>query len=580
MALTKKDIRKAPYDQPSMTGYNRLEGVPHSPDYGRSLSAEVHDALWMLTRQWQMGEFDAEDTGSPIKTKLLVEQQEMTHLAIDAQHVFPLDPSAPLEMAVEKEGRTADVAFRIELGKLFKQHIVEHNLQAQWPDLLGAFKLQLLEIAAANTPEGRLIAGIGSSRSDAQLFDTLKNRVVDGYVIWQALTLPGGVYRTWVDNNLAAAGATVVDEALKAGQDFLSQVTFFYGDIASQGNAAWKSESLGYQFDIQSDADATKATIMRVNDYLGDRLDWYDLTIAQTAGGNALLTTHTFVPTPVTFPGMPKPRWWEMEENEINFGNVNVKTTDIPTLILIDFALIYGNDWMMIPFPMKLNQLCSVKGLLVKDVFGFYTYIPPVDPGSEVSWKKWSLFSQSDGAGSVQQCSFYLAPTLLKPLEQEPMERVSFLRDEVSNMVWAIENIIPGAFGKGIRSVEAAEKQEREELQPAAQEEPAKYLLGEQVPFYQAPFIPVEIPFDATHAQIRLQRARMPQGAGPRGVLLTEIPSPFYVREEEIPKAGTTVLRRLQRARWINGATAQWAGREKQTGKGEGVASLSFDVLT
>jgi len=574
MALTKKDIHKAPYDSPVVTGYNRLEGIPTSTDYRKALSAEVHDALWFLTRQWQMGEFDAEDAGTPIKTKVLVEQQTMTQLVADGE--LALDATMPLEMQVEKESRVADVTLRIELGRLFHQALVENNLQAQLPDFLAKFKLQLLETAAADSHEGRLVASVRSSRGDAQLFDTLKNRVLDGFVVWEALRDPGNAYQNWVNGTLAGG---FIASGIKAGQDFLAQAGFFYGDPGQQGNPSWKPEKLGYQFDLQSDANTASATIMRAGDYRGDRLDWYDMDIVQNKGKNVVTSAYTFIPTSVTFPGMPKPRWWEMEESAINFANVNVKTTDLPTLILMDFALIYGNDWMMVPLPMQLNRLCAVKGLLVKDVFGFYTYIPPVDTGSDVSWKKWSLFSQSDGLGKIDEPLFYLAPALLKPLEQEAMEKVSFLRDEASNMAWAFENVVPGAFGKGLRGPEVADKKEETEPQPPGQDQPATYLLGTSVPFYQVPFVPVEVSFDTTHSQIRLQRARMPEGAAPAGVVLTEVASPYYIREEEVPKAGTTVVRRWQRARWINGAVAQWIGREKQTGKGEGATRLGFDVL-
>lgn len=581
MALTKADIQKNPYNKAAIIGYNRLEGVPSSPDYRKSLSAEIHDALWMLTRQWQMGEFDAEDAGTPVKTKLLVEQQKMTHIDT-GNNVFPLDQpfAVPLEMVVEKEGRTADLAFRMEIGKLFKQILIENKLQAQLADFLALFKIQLLELAKENSPEGKLVASIRYNRSDSQLFDALKDRVLDGFVIFEALTQPGNAYESWVNASLAAAGSVVVANAIKAGQDFLTQFNFFYGTDMQKANPAWRPERLDYQFNIQTDEDPAKATIMEVKNYPGGRLDWYDFDISQTASGNAELTTHTFIPSPVSYPGMPKSRWWEMEENEINFGNINVKTTDLPTLILIDFALIYGNDWLMIPFPMELNHLCTIKGFLVKDVFGFHTYIPPVDTSSDVSWEKWSLFSHTDDSGAGKQPLFYLAPTLLKPIEQEPLEKVSFLRDEISNMAWAFENVIPGALGKGLRGAEVAEKDEEEEEGTPSQDQPTKYLLGKEVPFYQVPFIPVEIPFDFTHAQIRLQRAKMPQGSDPRGVFLTEIPSPYYIREENISRAGTTVIRRWQRARWINGIVAQWTGREKRAGKSEGSTSLQFDLLT
>jgi hypothetical protein len=156
------------------------------------------------------------------------------------------------------------------------------------------------------------------------------------------------------------------------------------------------------------------------------------------------------------------------------------------------------------------------------------------------------------------------------------LEEISFLRDEVSNMAWAFENVIPGSFGKGLRGAEAADKEEEAAVK---QDQPAKYRLGKEIPFYQVPFMPVEIPFDTTHSQIRLQRAKMPGASDPRGVLLTEVPSPYYINEENISRAGTTVIRHWQRARWINGTVAQWIGREKQAGKSEGGASLQFDLL-
>ena len=41
--------------------WNRLEGRPRQHDFDRALKAEVRDALWMLTKQWQMGELTGDD---------------------------------------------------------------------------------------------------------------------------------------------------------------------------------------------------------------------------------------------------------------------------------------------------------------------------------------------------------------------------------------------------------------------------------------------------------------------------------------------------------------------------------------
>ncbi len=576
MALTKKNIARPPYNGPSITGYNRLEGVPVSQDYRKSLQAPVHDALWMLTRQWQMGEFDGEDTGTAVKAKVLTSQQQVTHFATGDKNIYPIDTSAmPLEMVVEREGRTADLALRIELGKLFKEMLGEYELDGYFSDFLEAFRLQLLEENEKDAGNKQLLTAVRSNRNDLLLFDALKNRVLDGFVIFSALTYKDR-YSDWAYGRFDQATA---EAAIKAGQRFLEQVTLFYGHDFLLQNTSWQSGSLDYGFSVQTSADPKDATILDVDHYPGGRLDWYSFDLKQVTDSNSTEATYTSIPTPVTYPGMPKPRWWEMEDSVINFGNVNVKATDIPSLLLIDFALLYGNDWLMIPFPMQLNRLCSIKGLLVKDVFGFHTYIPPVDTGSTVSWKKWSLFNQADAPGVAPNPVLYLAPTLLKPVDQEPLERVSFLRDEVSNMVWAFENVIPGAFSKGLQGAEVAATEIVEEQQPT-KDAPVKYLLGKDVPFYQVPFVAVEIPFDATHSQIRLQRATMPQGTNPRGVLLTEVASPYYINEENISRAGTSVIRHWQRTRWINGTVAQWLGREKQAGKGEGGSNLTFDLLT
>ena len=40
---------------PTVTLWNRLEGRPRTRGFDRALRAEVRDALWMLTRQWQIG---------------------------------------------------------------------------------------------------------------------------------------------------------------------------------------------------------------------------------------------------------------------------------------------------------------------------------------------------------------------------------------------------------------------------------------------------------------------------------------------------------------------------------------------
>ena len=54
----------------SITSWTRLEPQSSGADMGTSSGARVFDPLWLLTRQWQTGEFQGEDAGSPVKARV------------------------------------------------------------------------------------------------------------------------------------------------------------------------------------------------------------------------------------------------------------------------------------------------------------------------------------------------------------------------------------------------------------------------------------------------------------------------------------------------------------------------------
>src|SRR5262245_51707597 len=82
---------------PSILGWTRVEARPRTHDFDRALRAEVRDALWFLTRQWQMGEFDADDAGLPIRTRMRVRKAPLTEYGARSASPAPFDPTLPLE---------------------------------------------------------------------------------------------------------------------------------------------------------------------------------------------------------------------------------------------------------------------------------------------------------------------------------------------------------------------------------------------------------------------------------------------------------------------------------------------------
>ena len=87
---------------PTVTVWNRLEGRPRSMNFDRALRAEVRDALWMLTRQWQTGELRAEDSGSPVFAKVHLASTRLSQLEAGDGAPRPIDSAMPLQAQVER----------------------------------------------------------------------------------------------------------------------------------------------------------------------------------------------------------------------------------------------------------------------------------------------------------------------------------------------------------------------------------------------------------------------------------------------------------------------------------------------
>jgi len=136
--------------------------------------------------------------------------------------------------------------------------------------------------------------------------------------------------------------------------------------------------------------------------------------------------------------------------------------------------------------------------------------------------------NRPDAAGNL----FYLAPAAGKVLESAPIERVNFMRDEMANMAWGVEAIIPSQTGQGMSGYEATREAEGVP-QRIMQDENVRiaYVAGTTVPKNWIPFIPVHE--EGSVSEIHLQRAHMAGGDPPRSQLLREAKSPYFVEERK-----------------------------------------------
>jgi hypothetical protein len=296
---------------------------------------------------------------------------------------------------------------------------------------------------------------------------------------------------------------------------------------------------------------------------------------------------------------MPAVRWWEFEDRRTNLGDLKPSTTDLATLILAEFALVFGNDWSLVPYVLPVGSLSQVLGVVVKDLFGVKTLVRPAGQTGGAEAARWGLYDLSlfNTDGVVER--LFLPPAVSKLQESDPLEKVILARDEMANMVWGVEHTIPSLAGGRMNGFEAAKALERYfiSLELPQVEHPRldtgsliEYQLGRGVPENWIPFIPVHNP--GSNREIRLQRAAMPRlipgtpddPVEPRSAFLRpglDQPSrpPYFIHEEEVPKAGVILTRTFQRARWADGKIVTWLGRRKQVGLGQGSSGLAWDRI-
>ncbi|MCP3994205.1 MAG: hypothetical protein GY722_03945 [bacterium] len=576
--LANMELLPAFYREPAITAYNRLEARPRAHDFTRSLSAEVRDPLWFLTRQWQLGELTAEDAGSPIDARLVTRKLSVDRVQLGTGSAQPYDDTIPLEAAVECERVPFTHALRVQAAQYF--------LRLHSPALRNKYLPRYrTRFPLAQDAED----GLRGQVDGLNFYLATRRHAFDGKQVLDAIN--GGTFLADVpiDPGDQAAMQDIMDA-------FSSWLERQYLQPSAAAPAVWDTSAFSYPVQVAAPAGGDAQVALNADRYPGGRLDWHSFEV--DAGSAPLHITHpgyvppppkqeaiSFLPVAASFKGMPNPRFWEMEERQVNFGALDAQTTDHLLLVFAELGLIYGNDWFVVPYQLPVNTLCQVESLIVTDVFGERQLINAADESEGNEWQRWSLFNLSnrDNLESYNR-QFFLPSTVTSTQESAALERVQFVRDEMANMVWAIEEVIPDATGHGISGHDASDK--TAVLLPEIVDSPAsiRYVLGTTVPENWIPFVPVQRP--GSSQDITFQRATMPVVDVPpreviraKGVILNEPTLPWFVNEEEIPFSGTTVTRSYQRVRWYDGRTYVWIGRQRETGRGVGSSNLRFDQI-
>lgn len=585
--------------RPTVTLWNRLESRPRAREFGRALKSEVRDPLWMLSRQWQMGELSGDDAGSPAAAILSAQTQPLASLRGARGEANAIAKETPLEMQVERR------SVRLSL-----------NAQPIALDLRLAMGRRWLKLATAIGPYAdayrnaypfRLLDGSNEANVQqaahgevAAMLLALGGRAMDGGALYQHLTEPAAVASD--DVAIGSAHRSAIDEA---GRSF---VAWFEALIAKpeREDECWIPERIEHQFDLGGRAGNT-AVVLHADQYPGGRLDWYDFDVvpraraiaSDTEASAPTLINATTLPTSVAFEGMPNARWWAFEDGKVNLADVRPEPNNMGALLLLEFLLVYSNDWHLTPITAPVGSLLQVDGLVVDNVFGERTWINPAGAGDDDDRRRWCMYGlsvQGDAREPADQRLLVLETTGAA-LHSEPIEQVALLRDEIANMVWGVERVIQSPLGGPKLGAEAGQEVRAllTHLAPPPAPAPAplaaaRYRVETSTPEHWIPFVPVRVPNSSRSIQLQRGVVRrilddVEHGlVRPRTSLLREgleanPQRAYFLFEEEVPRAGALVTLRYERARGADGRVHVWLAAQKGVGRGEGSSGLAFDLV-
>jgi hypothetical protein len=592
----------------SVTTWSRLEPNPSRAELTETLQARLYDPLWMLARQWQLGEFRGEDNGTPVTVSLRAESSRLTRFAPEplpnaSGEGEPFDPAnIPLEVLVEHERARPrpNSVEKLQLAAEAGQHFLRMLARESFGTIYHAAIIAKFPLPTTNAEQVSRTGG-----RDLKFLTIMSGRVPDGAAIADALRQRSGLNGVIRPEDQAALQ--------RLSDAFLHWYDSLFNEPASGANEdpAWLPSRMEYAFAVAAPspdpsftpAAATGAeTVLVAREYSNGHLDWIDFDIKsasglgaaadRSAGRNPVTIEQSVIPSPVTFRGMPASRWWEFEDAAVDFGAVEPDPQDLARMLMLEFAIAYGNDWFVVPLDLPVGSICRITSMVVTDTFGVHTIIPPIGQSTHPAATTWRMFAHSTDRAADASANgivrspdqFFLAPTLMRTIEGKPLEEILFLRDEMANLAWGVEGIVEGPSGRAVDRRQVYN--ERESSAPApktARRDALIWRIATEVPDYWIPLIPVQLGSASgaiafrRGATLRPDGSRDTQSARSR-VLMPDPQNKLDIFEEEIPRQGARVIRSFQYARWFDGAPLLWIGRRKQSGRGEGSSGLRFDT--
>ena len=563
-------------------GWTRLEPQSVSGDPTPGMEARIHDPLWLLARQWQLGEFDGEDAGTPISVRVRAASGRVTAWQPGDPQDGPgaargWDGESPLDPAVEREptpARGPGLRARIEGGSQFLAMLADAGLDG--------VRTKTLERCALDRDERDGKRGDPDRPAERRLRKLFGGRVPDAELLaGEIIAGPPPRPPDWMSAGLAQVRAHALEGIVERWW------AWYRGNVAPPADPSedsWVDERLEYRFRIGV-AGRDGQVVLDAPAFDGGRVDWHAFDAAEDGvplepppDGTALVDRdQTVLATPLTFSGMPADRYWEFEDGQVNLAALDVQPHDLARLALVEFAVVYGNDWLVVPFDVPAGSMTRIEGVSYTTTFGETFTVSAADQGPP--GERFRLFAVSESDAETTIGGLINPPTAPARMEGRALEEVLFGRDEGANMAWGIERRVQGPSGTPReRSDEPGPDPVQSRTEPPEPE--LDYLLQTEVPARWIPFVPVAKADSAWSIELRkgalLDRNDPPRPVHPVGVLLRPH-QPMVLSDEEVPREGVRVERVPVLCRDPEGNYVRWVARRATVGRGEPSSALAYD---
>jgi hypothetical protein len=370
----------------SITYWNRLEVRPRSSNVANALSARIRDPLWMLTRQWQFGEFQGEDAAAPAYVQIGTTEGRVLGWRQDEQTIAPVRNGSPLEPLIVREDFTPDLASRVEVGQLFATFLADAGVPELEPDFRRAYSV--------TAPSDQELA-TSPDRESVRFRQFVAGRAIDGLALCRAAR--NAATGLPAEPNVDLPKQEAVRQALERLDGWIKDV---WGGFSTGDAFGWKPDRLEYEVSLVAAAPSSEPLTIAAHPGSSADFNWQALEISSepatgvTVPADAVRTgSRSLIPGRVEFRGMPNHRWWDFEHGQMDFGGIAPDSRDLIKLVFMDFMLVHGNDWFLIPLEQTAGSLCRVDSLVVHDVFGGSTRIERADAHADAADQRWTMFS-------------------------------------------------------------------------------------------------------------------------------------------------------------------------------------------